>query len=83
MWLSNFWYEKLPLVYLLAALLILLVLGTHGIFSAVMLLAAAALTRWWRIGKYRMTIADDSERRRRRDPQATRKTRTSAVKRSA
>ncbi len=76
---SEFWYEKLPVLYLLAALLVLLVLGRHGAFRAVVLLAAAALTRWWRVGRYRLLIAADGTRRR----QATRKTLADAARRSA
>lgn len=81
--LSDFWYEKLPLLYLIAALLCLLVFGTHGIFSALVLLACAGLTRWWRIGRYRLKIAADGTRSRRQRTQATRNTRTNEVKRSA
>lgn len=48
MWISEFWYEKLPWLYSAAALLSLLMLGSRASFSAVLLLSAAALTAWWR-----------------------------------
>jgi hypothetical protein len=48
MWISDYWYEKLPLLYAGAALLSLALLGTPASFSATLLMAAAALTGWWR-----------------------------------
>ncbi|MDC6170040.1 hypothetical protein [Paucibacter sp. XJ19-41] len=48
MWISKYWYEKLPALYAAAALLSLAWLGTPAAFSATLLMAAAALTAWWR-----------------------------------
>ena len=48
MWISDYWYEKLPWLYSAASLLSLLLLGSLAAFSALVLLSAAALTAWWR-----------------------------------
>ncbi|WP_397533390.1 hypothetical protein [Roseateles sp.] len=48
MWISKYWYEKLPALYALAALMSLALLGAPAAFSATLLMAAAALTAWWR-----------------------------------
>ena len=48
MWISNYWYEKLPLLYASAALVSLALLGRPATVSALLLIAAAALTSWWR-----------------------------------
>lgn len=47
MWISEFWYEKLPWLYAAAGLLSLL-LGSMALFSAVLLLSAGGLIAWWR-----------------------------------
>ena len=81
--LSNYWYEKLPMLYLLAALLVLLVFGNPGIFSALLLLGAAGLTRWWRTGKYYRRLVITADGRRHRERQARPVPGAGAVKRSA
>ena len=48
MWISKYWYEKLPLLYALAALLSLWMLGRAAAFSAAVFFSAAALITWWR-----------------------------------
>jgi len=48
MWISSFWYEKLPLLYAAAGLLCLLLLGKAAGFSALLLFGAAALVSWQR-----------------------------------
>jgi hypothetical protein len=48
MWLSDFWYEKLPLLYAAAGMAALVLLGRPAMLSAMLLFAAAALTGWWR-----------------------------------
>ena len=48
MWISQFWYEKLPLLYAAAGLLCLVLLGRPAAFSATLLIGAGALTAWWR-----------------------------------
>ncbi|MFY7863484.1 hypothetical protein [Roseateles sp.] len=48
MWISKYWYEKLPMIYAVTALLCLWSLGRPGAFSATLFMAAAALTSWWR-----------------------------------
>jgi membrane protein implicated in regulation of membrane protease activity len=48
MWVSKYWYEKLPMIYAVMALLCLVLLGRPGAFSATLFMAAAALTAWWR-----------------------------------
>ena len=48
LWISEYWYEKLPWLYGAAGLLSLLLLGSMASFSALLLLSAAALTGWWR-----------------------------------
>ncbi len=59
MWVSNYWYEKLPMIYGLMALLCLGLLGRAGAFSATLFMAAAALTTWWR---YSYRYQDSSKR---------------------
>ncbi|MEJ6005142.1 hypothetical protein WG899_06265 [Paucibacter sp. AS339] len=48
MWISKYWYEKLPMIYAITALLCLWSLGRPAAFSATLFMAAAALTAWWR-----------------------------------
>lgn len=48
MWISNYWYEKLPALYASAGLAGLLLIGLPAAFSAVLLIGAGALTAWWR-----------------------------------
>ena len=48
MWISNYWYEKLPALYAGAGLLSLTLLGRRAGFSAALLIGAAALISWWR-----------------------------------
>ncbi|HEX2010304.1 MAG TPA: hypothetical protein VJN44_05130 [Roseateles sp.] len=48
MWISTFWYEKLPALYAGAGLLSLALLGRPAAFSATLLLGAAGLVTWWR-----------------------------------
>jgi hypothetical protein len=48
MWISSYWYEKLPALYAGAALLSLALLGTPAGFSAAVLMGAAGLTSWLR-----------------------------------
>ncbi|CAN5275302.1 hypothetical protein BH11PSE10_BH11PSE10_17560 [soil metagenome] len=47
MWISEFWYEKLPWLYAAAGLLSML-LGSMARISGVLLLSAAGLIAWWR-----------------------------------
>jgi len=56
MWISDFWYEKLPLFYAAAALGCLNWLGRPAAPSALLLIGAAALTGWWRYSHRRQTI---------------------------
>lgn len=48
MWISNYWYEKLPALYAGAGLAGLLLIGKPAAFSALLLIGAGALTAWWR-----------------------------------
>lgn len=48
MWISNYWYEKLPALYVGAGLAGLLLIGAPAAFSATLLIGAGALTAWWR-----------------------------------
>lgn len=48
MWISEYWYEKLPALYALAGVLSLALLGRPAAISATLLMGAAALTAWWR-----------------------------------
>ena len=50
MWISEFWYEKLPAIYVLSGLLVLTAFGpkSPAALSAVLLFAAAMLIRSWR-----------------------------------
>lgn len=59
MWVSKYWYEKLPMIYAVMALLCLALLGRPGAFSATLFMAAAALTAWWRYS-YRYEEASKS-----------------------
>ncbi len=54
MWISSYWYEKLPAIYAGLALLSLALLGAPAGFSAGLLLAAAGLTTWWRYSYRRL-----------------------------
>lgn len=50
MWISEFWYEKLPAIYAAGGALALLGFGPRSpaLLSALMLFGAAALTHGWR-----------------------------------
>ncbi|MDN3920235.1 hypothetical protein [Roseateles violae] len=48
MWISEFWYEKLPWVYAGCGLLALWLIGRPAALSATLLFGAAVLTAWWR-----------------------------------
>ncbi|QPF73360.1 hypothetical protein G8A07_10810 [Roseateles sp. DAIF2] len=48
MWISPFWYEKLPMLYAGAGLASAALLGTPGLPSAALFLGAAMLIGWWR-----------------------------------
>lgn len=48
MWISSYWYEKLPALYAGAGLAGLLLIGMPAAFSALLLIAAGGLTAWWR-----------------------------------
>jgi len=55
MWISEFWYEKLPLFYAAGGLGCLNWLGRPAAPSALLLIGAAALTGWWRYSHRRIT----------------------------
>lgn len=48
MWVSDYWYEKLPALYAVAGFLSLALLGRQGAFSAALLIGASTLISWWR-----------------------------------
>ncbi len=48
MWISQFWYEKLPAIYIVSGAAVMPAFGKPAALSAALLMAAGALTWYWR-----------------------------------